>query len=102
MKSGMLSLHIKNNRLVCRHEQAVADAGVDKGDVVSPAHSVILVDVAKEKGISGFTAEVLRNNRRMLGIFHRSGFDVRTQADEDAYFLSFSFDKKDIESNPEG
>ncbi len=66
----------------------------------------ILVDVAKEKGISGFTAEVLRNNRRMLGIFHRSGFDVRTQADEDAYFLSFSFDKKDakkdMDSDPEG
>lgn len=41
-------LQVKNKRLVCRPEPAVTDAGVDKGDVVSPAHSVILVDVAKQ------------------------------------------------------
>lgn len=41
-------LQVKNNRIVGRPEPAVTDAGVDKGDVVSPAHSVILVDVAKQ------------------------------------------------------
>ncbi len=44
---------------------------------------------------------MLRNNRRMLNIFHRSGFDVRTQADEDAYYLSFRFDKGTGETHGE-
>ncbi len=54
----------------------------------------ILVDVAREQGIAGFTAEVLRDNRRMLNIFYRSGFDVHTQAEEDVYLISFRFDSQ--------
>ena len=46
--SGELLLEVKNNRLVCGPEPAVTDAGVEKGDVVSPAHSVILMDVTKQ------------------------------------------------------
>lgn len=35
-----------------------------------------LADVARTKGISRFSAEVLPTNRRMLGVFQDAGFDV--------------------------
>lgn len=53
-----------------------------------------LIDVAKEKGISGFTAEVLAANRKMLNVFYKSGFNVHSQLDEGVYYLTFRFDEK--------
>ncbi len=52
-----------------------------------------LVDLAKEKGISGFTAEVLATNRRMMGILHRSGYNIKTRLEDGVYLISFGFDK---------
>ncbi|MCD6308142.1 MAG: GNAT family N-acetyltransferase [Candidatus Latescibacteria bacterium] len=52
-----------------------------------------LIEVAKSKGISGFTAEVLASNRKMLSVFHRSGFNVHSQLDDGVYNLSFRFDE---------
>jgi len=52
-----------------------------------------LIEVAKSKGISGFTAEVLAGNRKMLSVFHRSGFNVHSQLDDGVYYLSFRFDE---------
>jgi acyl-CoA hydrolase/GNAT superfamily N-acetyltransferase len=54
-----------------------------------------LIEVAKEKGISGFTAEVLASNRKMLNVFHKSGFNIHSQLDSGIYFLSFRFDEKE-------
>jgi len=53
-----------------------------------------LMDVAQEKGISGFTAEVLRQNRKMLNVFHKSGCNVHSQLEDDIYAISFKFDDK--------
>jgi len=53
-----------------------------------------LIDVAREKGISGFTAEVLAGNRKMLNVFFKSGFNIHSKLDEGVYFLSFRFDEK--------
>ena len=53
-----------------------------------------LIEVAKEKGISGFTAEVLAANRKMLNVFHKSGYNIHSQLDDGAYYLSFRFDEK--------
>ncbi len=51
-----------------------------------------LIEVAREKGISGFTAEVLAVNRKMLNVFHRSGFDIKTHLEDGVYFLTFRFE----------
>jgi len=53
-----------------------------------------LIEVAKEKGISGFTAEVLASNRKMLNVFYKSGYNIRSQLDDGVYYLSFRFDEK--------
>ncbi|MBN1290524.1 MAG: GNAT family N-acetyltransferase [Candidatus Latescibacteria bacterium] len=52
-----------------------------------------LVEVAKQKGITGFTAEVLAVNRKMLNVFFKSGFNVQSKLDDGVYFLTFKFDK---------
>ncbi|MCE5249740.1 GNAT family N-acetyltransferase [bacterium] len=54
-----------------------------------------LIEVAKEKKISGFTAEVLAGNRRMLNVFYRSGCNIHSKLEEGVYFLSFRFDDKE-------
>lgn len=41
-----------------------------------------LITIAKASGISGFTAEVLRDNKRMQAIFNHSGYNVRSQVEE--------------------
>lgn len=53
-----------------------------------------LAEVAKEKGISGFTAEVLAVNRKMLSVFHRSGYSINSHLEDGVHFLSFRFDEK--------
>jgi len=41
-----------------------------------------LIDIARRNGIAGFTAEVLRDNRRMQHIFNHSGFKVQSRIEE--------------------
>jgi RimJ/RimL family protein N-acetyltransferase len=41
-----------------------------------------LMTIAKASGISGFTAEVLRDNKRMQAIFNHSGYKVQSQVEE--------------------
>jgi acyl-CoA synthetase (NDP forming)/RimJ/RimL family protein N-acetyltransferase len=38
-----------------------------------------LAEVAAERGVHRFDAEVMADNRRMLGVFSRAGFDVRRE-----------------------
>jgi GNAT superfamily N-acetyltransferase len=53
-----------------------------------------LIEIAREKGISGFTAEVFASNRKMLNVFHKSGFNIHSQLEGGIYSLSFRFDEK--------
>jgi len=50
-----------------------------------------LVKIAKRNGISGFTAEVLRDNRRMQTIFNNSNYRVTSQLHEDVYSFAIAF-----------
>lgn len=50
-----------------------------------------LVALAKRSGIAGFTAEVLRDNRRMQHIFNNSGYKVKSQREEDVYSFEIEF-----------
>lgn len=51
-----------------------------------------LVTLAKRSGISGFTAEVLRDNKRMQTIFNHCGFKVKSKLEEDVYSFQIDFD----------
>ncbi len=50
-----------------------------------------LITIAKASGISGFTAEVLRDNRRMQAIFNHSGYKVQSVVEEGVYSFRIEF-----------
>lgn len=50
-----------------------------------------LISIAKRNGIGGFTAEVLRENRRMQAIFNHSGFKVKSRLEEGVYSFEIDF-----------
>ena len=51
----------------------------------------LLADIAKRNGITGFTAEVLRDNQRMRTIFNHSEFKVTHQIEEGVYSFVIDF-----------
>ncbi len=50
-----------------------------------------LVNIAKANGITGFTAEVLRNNNRMQAIFNHSECNVTSMIQEGVYSFTIDF-----------
>ncbi|MFA7349048.1 MAG: GNAT family N-acetyltransferase [Desulfurivibrionaceae bacterium] len=50
-----------------------------------------LVTIAKRNGIAGFSAEVLRDNKRMQAIFLHCGFTVKSNLEEDVYSFQIDF-----------
>jgi GNAT superfamily N-acetyltransferase len=53
-----------------------------------------LIRIAMINGIEGFTALVMADNRRMLRLFQRTGYLIRSQYEEHAWNISFRFDEK--------
>jgi len=51
-----------------------------------------LITVAKRNGIAGFTAEVLRENRPMQSVFHKSGCTVASQMKGDVFHFELGFE----------
>jgi acyl-CoA hydrolase/GNAT superfamily N-acetyltransferase len=54
-----------------------------------------MIDVARERGLAGFSADVLTTNLGMLGIFHKSGLFVHTEREGNVYHLIATFDADD-------
>ena len=52
-----------------------------------------LCEIAKTKGITGFSAYVLAANRVMLNIFNSVGYAIHSKLDEGVYEISFRFDQ---------
>ncbi|SHF27568.1 Acyl-CoA hydrolase [Desulfacinum infernum DSM 9756] len=52
-----------------------------------------LCEIAKSKGISGFTAYVLASNRKMLSVFHKVGYVIHSVLEDGIYEISFRFDE---------
>ena len=50
-----------------------------------------LVRIAKEKNISGFTADVLSRNKPMMKVFAKSGCPMTTHLDTGVYELKMNF-----------
>lgn len=53
-----------------------------------------LAEVAREKGIKGFTALVLAHNRKMLNLLHKSGYQVQSRVEDGVCYISYTFDNK--------
>ena len=51
----------------------------------------MLMRLAKERGILGFTADVLASNKGMMRVFEKSGLSVEARLDSGAYELSMPF-----------
>ncbi len=51
-----------------------------------------LIRIAKGQGISGFTAEVLRENKAMQAVFNKSGCRVTSRLNGNAYSYEIDFD----------
>ncbi len=48
-----------------------------------------ITSVARKRGVNGFRATVLPENKAMLNMFYNSGFKVKTEFDGDAYQISY-------------
>jgi len=53
-----------------------------------------LTEIAKSRGIEGFVASVLHDNKQMMGVFHASGYAVKTTFEDGIYNISYRFDEK--------
>ena len=51
-----------------------------------------LMEAAQRQGISGFTADVLADNRGMLRVFHKCGHALESQLEDGVYSLNIPFD----------
>jgi len=54
-------------------------------------------EIAKVRGVAGFTADVLDSNKPMLMVFHKSGLHVRGETKEGMRHLTLLFDEPDQE-----
>lgn len=52
-------------------------------------------EVARARGLAGFSADVLAHNALMLGVFHRSGLFVRADREGSVYHVTATFDADD-------
>jgi ribosomal protein S18 acetylase RimI-like enzyme len=50
-----------------------------------------LTYLAKREGLLGFTAEVLVENRPMLHLFEKMGFDIQKRSEQGVYELKMAF-----------
>lgn len=51
----------------------------------------MLIKVARDNGIQGFVAAVLKGNEPMMRVFEKSGLTVQTRLEEDTYALTMLF-----------
>lgn len=50
-----------------------------------------LVKIARENGFTGFTAEVLHENKNMLQVIHNSSYKITSKFEDGVYHISFPF-----------
>jgi len=57
-------------------------------------------EIARARGLAGFTADVLASNAQMLAVFHESGLALRSEIDGDVYHLEARFDEAGASETP--
>ena len=59
-----------------------------------------LVRIARQRGIEGFTAEVLSENRAMISIIKKSGYQMTMRYEEGLTLFDVKFTRADDERRP--
>lgn len=57
-----------------------------------------LIQIARQRGILGFTADVLATNKSMMKVFERSPFPIRATLDTGVYSLSLPFKQQETDN----
>ena len=52
-----------------------------------------MAEIARARGLAGFTADVLGSNRPMMSVFHKSGLKLTVEMDSGCYHLTGIFDQ---------
>jgi hypothetical protein len=50
-----------------------------------------MTEIARSRGIAGFTLDVLASNRPMLSVIHRSGLEITSDVDAGTYRVTARF-----------
>ncbi len=53
----------------------------------------MLITIGREKGLKGFTADVLASNKSMMKVFEKAGLHVKARFDEGAYSFTMLFEE---------
>jgi acyl-CoA hydrolase/RimJ/RimL family protein N-acetyltransferase len=98
---------IAEARYVRSHERPYADTAfiVDEayqGKGMASFLLELLVKIAREEGVEGFTADVLTVNKAMLRVYEKSGFPIKAVLSAGAYELTIPFQDKAQEMGKEG
>ena len=59
-----------------------------------------VIDIARENGVAGFTAEVLGENRGMRHVFHKSGLEIQSQLNGGVYSLTIDLSPVEKKGKP--
>ncbi|MDQ1277406.1 MAG: hypothetical protein QG555_446 [Thermodesulfobacteriota bacterium] len=98
---------IAEARYVRSHDRPYADTAfiVDEayqGKGMASFLLELLVKIAREEGVEGFTADVLTVNKAMLRVYEKSGFPIKAVLAAGAYELTIPFQDKAQEMEKEG
>jgi RimJ/RimL family protein N-acetyltransferase len=53
-----------------------------------------LFEIATEKGVDGFKADVLAENKKMLHVFHKCGYQVHSTLEDGTYSIRIDFSER--------
>jgi RimJ/RimL family protein N-acetyltransferase len=81
--------YIDPNTHTAEVAQATREEYQEKG--IGTELLLYLTYLAKREGLLGFTAEVLIENRPMLHLFEKMGFDIQRQGAQGVYELKMTF-----------
>ena len=54
-----------------------------------------VTQIAKQRGVKRFYAEVLPSNKPMLAIFHNSGYNINTEFDGEVYHITYDLTERE-------
>lgn len=86
---GVADYQIKEGQNVAEVSIMVRDEYQDQG--IGTNLLEYLTMVAKSEGLYGFTAEVLADNRKMLRVFEKMGYDIQKRREGGEYILKMRF-----------
>jgi RimJ/RimL family protein N-acetyltransferase len=97
---------IAEARYVRSHDRSYADTAfiVDEayqGKGIASFLFDLLVKIAREEGVDGFTADVLSVNKAMLRVYEKSGFPIKAVLASGVYELTMPFQDKGKEESKE-